>query len=543
MNRRQSNRLGGSFFYNTDTTSHHLMYELNLTLTPSQAADEQQILRAAEQHLKFRPNTLAMVQTIRRSVDARKRLPVVNLMVRVYAAGETPQAVYTTEVHYDNVANKPEVVVVGAGPAGLFASLRLIELGFRPILLERGKEVSERKKDIAQINRNVRLDPESNYCFGEGGAGTFSDGKLFTRSKKRGNTQRILEIFHRHGAQDTILYEAHPHIGTDRLPSVIKAMRNTIINCGGEVLFGKKVNGLIIENGTAVGVNVEGGESYRGLAVILATGHSARDIYHMLHHQNILLEAKGFAMGVRVEHPQALINEIQYHSRRPDPCLPSASYALVAQSNGRGVYSFCMCPGGHIVPAATGENELVVNGMSSSLRNSPFANSGIAVELHPEDFSQYADAGPLCGLLYQQQLEHDAFIQGGGTQTAPAQRLADFVFGRHSSTLPKTSYLPGLCSSHLHEWMPALIADRLRDGFRQFDQKMRGFLTNEAIVVGVESRTSSPVRIPRDSDTLQHLTLPGLYPCGEGAGYAGGITSSAMDGERAAEAFAQHFRK
>ncbi|MDO4190719.1 MAG: NAD(P)/FAD-dependent oxidoreductase [Bacteroidales bacterium] len=517
------------------------MYELNLTLTPAQAANNETIKQAAEKALKFSTGTITNIQIIRRSIDARKRQPIVNLLVRAYA-NEQPQTIYTTDVHYDNVTGKPEVVVVGSGPAGLFASLRLIELGFYPILLERGKQVGERKKDIALINRNVQLNTESNYCFGEGGAGTFSDGKLFTRSKKRGNTQHILEIFHRHGAQDAILYEAHPHIGTDRLPNVIREMRHTIETCGGTVAFEQCVDRIIIENHKAVGVHCRNGMSYRGKAVILATGHSARDIYQILQQQGITLEAKGFAMGVRVEHPQALINELQYHSKHPDSNLPSASYTLTAQSNNRGVYSFCMCPGGHIVPAATNTDEIVVNGMSSSLRNSPYANSGIAVELHPEDFTEFSNTGALSGLYYQQALEHQAFLEGGDVQIAPAQRLADFVFGQHSTSLPRSSYLPGLRSSDLHNWMPSLIANRLRNGFQQFNDKMRGFLTNEAIVVGVESRTSSPVRIPRESETMEHPTLSGLYPCGEGAGYAGGITSSAMDGERAAEAFALNYK-
>ncbi len=441
---------------------------------------------------------------------------------------------------YQNVAGKKPVIIIGAGPAGLFAAMRLIELGFKPIIFERGKEVSERKKDIAQLNRNNGLSTESNYCFGEGGAGTFSDGKLFTRSRKKGDRSRILLNFHQHGAQDAILYEAYPHIGTDKLPEVIKNIRQTILKYGGEIHFETKVTELLIENNSIKGVKTKNGNEIFAGAVILSTGHSARDVYEMLQKQNIALESKGFAMGVRVEHPQALIDKIQYHAKERGEYLPAATYNLVAQTDGRGVYSFCMCPGGFIVPASTFEKETVVNGMSSSSRNSAFANSGVVVEIRPEDLpEEYTQYGALAGIKFQQYYENLAFVNGGGKQTAPAQRLYDFVKGRLSVDLPESSYLPGLIASPMHFWMPDFISRRLREGFKDFDRKMKGFLTNDALIIGVESRTSSPVRIPRNPETLQHISVAGLYPCGEGAGYAGGITSSAIDGENCAEKIAE----
>ncbi len=515
------------------------MTELQLTLSPEQAANETEVKRAAARKMGVSPRDIAQLQIVKKSIDARSRQPQVLLRVRAFADGE--QVIkYESEPHYADVSKAPAVVIVGSGPAGLFAALRLMEFGLKPIILERGKEVPERKRDIAQLNRNVALNAESNYCFGCGGAGTFSDGKLYTRSVKRGNPQRIFEIFHRHGAQDSILYEAHPHIGTDRLPQIIKNMCQTITEHGGEVHFDTRVTELLTRGDQICGVRTEHGDVYSADNVILATGHSARDIYQMLHRQGIDICAKGFAMGVRVEHPQALIDSIQYHSRQKNPNLPAAAYSLVHQADGRGVYSFCMCPGGHIVPSATEPQQIVVNGMSASHRNSPFANSGIVVELHPEDLTEYAHYGELCGLHFQMDLERMAFENnGGGLQTAPAQRLADFVAGRASSSLPKCSYLPGVNASPLHEWLPERIGRRLQEGFAAFDRKMRGFLTNEAVIVGVESRSSSPVRIPRDADTYEHIHLHGLYPAGEGSGYAGGITSSAMDGERIAEKIAE----
>lgn len=504
---------------------------MQLILTPEQAARPELLRKAIAAELGVTETRIADYRIVRKSVDARSKFPKVLLTVDAFI--DRP----ASELHYEkpdyrNVEHAEPVIIVGAGPAGLFAALQLLEKGLKPVILERGKDVSERKKDIAILNRNQGFQPESNYCFGEGGAGTFSDGKLFSRSKKRGNIQRILELFHFHGAADTILYEAHPHIGSDKLPQIIKNMRQTILEHGGEIHFNTRVSEILLHEDTVSGCRTADGETYTARNLILATGHSAHDIYSMLHAAGIQLEAKGFAMGVRVEHPQKLIDSIQYHSKQRDPYLPAASYSLVTQVNGRGVYSFCMCPGGHIVPAGSGEEQIVVNGMSASQRNSPYANSGIVVEIRPEDvpadFQQY---GALAGLHFQQHVEKLAYKNNGGKGlAAPAQRLADFVSGRLSPDLPACSYLPGLISSPLHFWLPDMIGKRLQQGFRDFDRKMHGYLTNQAVVVGVESRSSSPVRIPRDPETRQHIRIKGLYPCGEGAGYAGGITSSAMDG-------------
>ncbi|MDR1679179.1 MAG: FAD-binding protein [Prevotellaceae bacterium] len=520
-----------------------MQHTLQLTLTPEQAATPDKLKAIAAGKLNLASRRITEIQILRKTIDARSRQPKVVMEIRVFV-DEKPVLTKPDYICYQDVSDNKEVIIVGAGPAGLFAALRLIELGLRPIILERGKEVSERKRDIAAANRNDSLNPESNYCFGEGGAGTFSDGKLYTRSKKKGNIRRILDIFHLHGAQDEVLYEAHPHIGSDRLPEVIRNMRNTILHSGGEVHFNTRVNGFLLGKDNCVeGVETASGETFRADAVILATGHSARDVYELLHEKNIEIEAKGFAMGVRVEHPQQLIDSIQYHARERDAYLPAAAYSLVAQADGRGVYSFCMCPGGHIVPASTAVGEVVVNGMSSSQRNSPYANSGIVVEIRPEDLEEeWQQYGALAGLRFQQYVEQLAFRNNGGQGLkAPAQRLGDFVYGRLSSDLPECSYLPGLISSPLHFWLPEIIGKRLREGFRAFDRKMHGFVSNEAVVVGVESRSSSPVRIPRDADTGQHIRIRGLFPCGEGAGYAGGITSSAMDGEKTAEKVAEFY--
>ena len=516
-----------------------MIQEQQLRLLPYQAASEQTIISFLKENGAGNVNA---VRVLKRSIDARRRPVMVNLTVRVYI-NELPQDDGYETIIYGDVSQAPQVVVVGAGPAGLFASLRLIEAGFRPILIERGKDVHARRRDIALISREHRVDPESNYGFGEGGAGAFSDGKLYTRSKKRGNVNRILNILCQHGASTSILADAHPHIGTDKLPRVIENIRNQIIRSGGEVHFETRMTGLLIHNDTVVGVTTACGKSFRG-PVILATGHSARDVYYYLHDTGITLEAKGMAVGVRLEHPQQLIDSIQYHNPNGrGKYLPAAEYSFVTQVNGRGVYSFCMCPGGFVVPAATGPNQLVVNGMSPSNRGSRWANSGMVVEMRPEDYPDMDKYGVLAGIKFQEYLEQLCFVNGNCRQTAPAQRMADFVSGRNSSTLAVSSYTPGLVASPLHFWMPEHITTRLREGFKYFGKISHGFLTNEATMIGVETRTSSPVRIPRDNERMSHITLRGLYPCGEGAGYAGGIVSAAIDGERCAEAIAEQWNE
>jgi len=512
--------------------------QVQINLTPSAAADESTIRKIAATLAGIDLAAVSSLRVIKRSVDARKKNIRINLTVEVFSEKDSalPEIIPFNPV---DVSLKQEVIIVGAGPAGLFAALRLIELGLCPVILERGRDVSSRKKDIARISREQIVDPDSNYCFGEGGAGTYSDGKLYTRSKKRGDNTRVLELLCLHGANENIMYEAHPHLGTDKLPRIITEIRKSILEAGGQFILEKKVVDFLIEGDTINGVITSDNEQFKSKFVILATGHSARDIYELCKIRGIELEMKPFAMGVRVEHPQELIDRIQYHGNLRGEFLPASSYYLAKQIDGRGVYSFCMCPGGFIVPSATAQEEVVVNGMSPSERNSPFANSGIVVEIKPEDLIKYSSFGELAGLEFQKELEREAWKNGGHTQRAPAQRLADFVAGDSSGSLPKVSYFPGVTSSPLHNWLPKAIGRRLRDGFRLFGQVMHGYLTNEAVVLGVESRTSSPLRIPRDPEKLHHIRISGLYPCGEGSGYAGGIISSAVDGMRAAEAIAK----
>ena len=509
--------------------------QVQLNLTPADASDETSLRRAAASAAGIKPDDLTSLRISKRSVDARKKNIRVNLTIEVTSGEETVNH-DITPFQGKNVTNRPEVIIVGAGPAGLFAALRLIELGLKPVIIERGRDVSSRKRDIAKINREHIVDPDSNYCFGEGGAGTYSDGKLYTRSKKRGDNARVLELLFLHGANENILYESHPHLGTDKLPGIISKIRHTIIEYGGEVIFETRVTDIIIEGNSIKGVITSGNVKYISPYLILSTGHSSRDIYGILIRHGVSLEMKSFAAGVRVEHPQELIDRIQYHGSSRGQYLPAASYNLVKQIDERGVYSFCMCPGGFIVPSATSQEEVVVNGMSPSGRNSPYANSGIVVEIRPEDLAEYSGSGVLAGIKFQEEIERMAWQHGGSTQCAPAQRLTDFISEKSSSSLPKTSYFPGTTSSQFHEWLPEIIGKRLQEGFRQFGSMMKGYLTGDAVILGVESRTSSPVRISRNPDTLEHIKISGLYPCGEGSGYAGGIVSSAVDGMRAADA-------
>ena len=517
--------------------------EYQIRVLPVVAASENAIKRYLAEEQGIDQRTINSVRVLKKSIDARQRTIFVNLKIRVYI-NEVPQDDEYEHTEYQNVEGRPQVVVVGEGPGGLFASLRLIELGLRPVVLERGKDVRERKMDLAQITKTQKVDPESNYCFGEGGAGAYSDGKLYTRSKKRGNVNKILNVFCQHGASTSILADAHPHIGTDKLPRVIENMRNTIIKCGGEVHFQTKMTRLVVEGERVTGVEAvdlkTGGELTFHGPVILATGHSARDVYRLLVESNIHIEAKGIAVGVRLEHPSQLIDQIQYHNREGrGKYLPAAEYSFVTQVEERGVYSFCMCPGGFVIPAATGPQQLVVNGMSPSNRGTQWSNSGMVVELHPDDVGGDS-SDPLCMMHFQEKLERGCWQQGNMKQTAPAQRMADFVNNRLSYDLPKSSYAPGLISSPLHFWMPPFVAKRLQEGFKKFGKMSHGFLTNEAVLIATETRTSSPVRIVRDHATLQHVAVQGLFPCGEGAGYAGGIVSAGVDGERCAEMCAQY---
>lgn len=558
-----------------------MIQEYQIRILPEQAASEEGIKRYLAKEKGLDVRTLNQVRVLKRSIDARQRTIFVNLKVRAYI-NEFPQDDQYVHTEYPDVSSRPRVIVVGEGPGGLFASLRLIELGYRPIVLERGKDVRERKKDLSNITKTQKVDGESNYCFGEGGAGAYSDGKLYTRSKKRGSVDKILNVFCQHGANTNILADAHPHIGTDKLPRVIENMRNTIIKCGGEVHFQTKMIRLILESegkltapDAAAGdrvigveaVNLATGaeETYRG-PVILATGHSARDVYRYLASAKIDIEAKGIAVGVRLEHPSLLIDQIQYHNKSGrGKYLPAAEYSFVTQVDGRGVYSFCMCPGGFVIPAATGPEQLVVNGMSPSNRGTAWSNSGMVVETHPEDVAQFVKEhqsvieqqemkaqenaslftphSSLQMMYFQEIVEKQCWQQGNMKQTAPAQRMADFVNNRLSYDLPKSSYAPGLISSPLHFWMPSFVSKRLQEGFKTFGKNAHGFLTNEATLIAMETRTSSPVRIVRDRETLQHVRIQGLFPCGEGAGYAGGIVSAGLDGERCAEMCAEYLKQ
>ena len=538
-----------------------MIQEYQIRVLPEQAASEDSIKQYVSRDKGMDIRTIWAVRVLKRSVDARQRTIYVNLKVRLYINEEPSDDEYT-KTEYPNVEGKPQAIVVGAGPGGLFAALRLIELGIRPVVVERGKDVHERRKDIANITREQKVNPESNYSFGEGGAGAFSDGKLYTRSKKRGNVEKILSVFCQHGASTSIMSDAHPHLGTDKLPGIIEAMRNTIIRSGGEVHFETKMvafksslsaDGKVEKVTGVLCVCQDGRELVFNGPVILATGHSARDVYRYLYKTGVEIEAKDIAVGVRLEHPSELIDQIQYHNRNGrGNYLPAAEYSFVSQVEGRGVYSFCMCPGGTVVPAASGPQQIVVNGMSSSQRNSAWSNSGMVVELHVEDLNDRSlmevppadiaesQGGALVMMEFQERLEKLTWIQGNMKQTAPAQRMAHFVNGKMSYDLPKSSYTPGLISTPIHFWMPQFISSRLQQGFKNFGKMSHGFLTNEAVIMGVETRTSAPVRIVRDRETLMHIHVQGLFPCGEGAGYAGGIVSAGIDGERCAEMLAEY---
>lgn len=549
-----------------------MVNEYQLRVLPEQAASEQSLKQYISREKGLDVRTINAVQVIKRSIDARQRTIFVNVKARVFI-NEQPDNEQFIRTEYKNVEHARQVIVVGAGPGGLFAALKLIELGLKPIIVERGKNVRERKEDLARISREHKVDPESNYSFGEGGAGAYSDGKLYTRSKKRGNTDKILNVFCQHGASTSILVDAHPHIGTDKLPRVIENMRNTILECGGEVHFQTRMDALLIEGDQVTGITTDTGKELHG-PVILATGHSARDVYRWLYSNGVELEAKGIAVGVRLEHPSMLIDQIQYHNKAGrGKYLPAAEYSFVQQVDGRGVYSFCMCPGGFVVPAASGPHQIVVNGMSPSNRGTRWSNSGMVVELRPEDLNDptlnLTDSEPFPGsaeekteeliaqsgalkegeihtlamMRFQEKLEQTCWQQGNMRQTAPAQRMVDFTRKKLSYDLPDSSYSPGLVSSPLHFWMPQFISERLSKGFQLFGKCSHGFLTNDAVMIAVETRTSSPVRIIRDNETLQHVRVKGLFPCGEGAGYAGGIVSAGIDGERCAEAAALYIGK
>ena len=513
-----------------------MLKELALRVAPETAYEEEKLAQRVAKELRVDRNRVKRVDIMKRSIDARQRQVVINLSLRVQLDKVDEQVIDFEPIEYQNVKGRPQIIVVGAGPAGLFAALQLIERGYRPIVLERGKDVDSRRKDMAQISREQKVNPESNYCFGEGGAGAYSDGKLYTRSKKRGSVDKVLQIFVQHGAQREILVDAHPHIGTDRLPNVIKAIRETIIAAGGEVHFETRVAELVVKDNRITGVVTADGRRFDG-SVILATGHSARDVYEMLDSMGATMAPKGIAVGVRLEHPQKTIDRIQYHSPQGrGKYLPAAEYSMLTRVDDRAVYSFCMCPGGFIIPAASGEGQLVVNGMSPSNRGTQWANSGMVVEILPEDLPEYDKFGQLKMLKFQEDVEHRFFEAAEESQRAPAQRMTDFVKGKLSDSLPRSSYAPGVFSARLDQLLPDFIARRLQKGFEEFGRKSRGFLCDEAILVGDETRTSAPVQITRDRESLKHLDYEELYPCGEGAGYAGGIVSAAIDGMRCADA-------
>ena len=514
---------------------------IQISVRPQIAYENEKLKNEIAKNLQVKPEEVSGFDLLKRSIDARKRDIKVNLEVNVFIS-EKYLKKQATKIEYPDVSTKPEVIIIGAGPAGLFAALQLIQSGLKPVIFERGKPVSERKVDVASASKNVSLNPESNYCFGEGGAGTFSDGKLYTRSHKRGNIDEILETLVFHGASEDILIDAQPHIGTNKLPNVVIQIRKSILNSGGKIHFNTRIDDFIIENSQIKGVITDKGDKIYSDSVILSTGHSASDIYYLLHKKNIAIEAKNFACGLRVEHPQGLIDSIQYHNSPDAEYLPAASYKLVTQVEERGVYSFCMCPGGFIVPASTAYGELVINGMSPSRRDSYFANSGMVVEVRADDIPEYSEHGVLAGLKFREYIEKTAFINGGNLLTAPAQTVPDFIAGKISKTLPATSYIPGVISSPLHFWLPENISKRLQYGLKTFDIRMKGFSTKEALLLGVETRTSSPIRIPRNDISLEHPQISGLYPCGEGAGYAGGIVSAAIDGQRCAKAIALKIR-
>jgi uncharacterized protein len=522
---------------------------ISLKLLPSEAANAQSIIQYIALAEAVKPAAVKGFSIIKQSIDARSKQPLVQLSVKAFINEPWQKRELISFSFKDVSRSYRQAIIVGAGPAGLFAALKLIEAGIKPILLERGKTVRDRRRDLATLNKEGIVNPESNYCFGEGGAGTYSDGKLYTRSSKRGDVNRILNLFVHFGAEENILYEAHPHIGTNKLPQIITSMRKLIIDCGGDFLFEKKITDLIIYDHQVKGVRTADDHLFEADAVILATGHSARDIFELLYSKNILIESKPFALGVRIEHPQSLIDSIQYHCNSRDSFLPPASYSLVQQVDNRGIFSFCMCPGGIIAPTATSPGELVVNGWSPSKRNNPYANSGIVVTVSQEEAAKALRSHPAKGgttdplllMKFQQSVEQKAFTAGGGNFVAPALRMVDFSENKISSTLPDCSYLPGISPADLKQVLPAFIYRSLQEAFREFGRKMKGYYTNEAVVVATESRTSSPVRVPRHADTLQHPQIKGLYPCGEGAGYAGGIVSAAMDGERVAEKIIEKF--